>query len=129
MAKKTKDLGLKKFVVTHANSLMWRMTQDQIRQAADLGAWVEFCWLPNLWGPGTGLPSFERATGDEFIGFVSVVPERSFVTTDLGQVNLPNPLDGMRSCLETLNRRNVPQKIIVLLVKKTPAMLVGLTSS
>lgn len=127
MAKMAKEVGLGKFVVTHANSLIWKMTPDEIRRAADHGAWIEFCWLPNLWGPGTGLPDFERATEAEFLNYVSVVPERSFVTTDLGQVNLPNPLDGMRSCIETLQRHGVAGKTIDLLVKTTPATLVGLS--
>lgn len=38
MARKAKDVGLRKFVVTHANSGIWRMTYDQIKQCIELGA-------------------------------------------------------------------------------------------
>lgn len=127
LATKAKDVGLKKFVVTHANSGMWKMTPDQIKQAADLGAWLEFCFLPNLWGPGTGLPNFPKASDAEFIGYVSIVPDRSFVTTDLGQVDMPNPLDGMRTCIVTLQKAGISAKSIDDLVRNFPAQLMGLS--
>lgn len=126
LARQAREVGVKKFVVTHANSLIWKMTHDQIRQAADLGAWVEFCYLNCLWGPGTGLPEMERQSVREFIDFVSVVPERSFISTDLGQVGLPNPLDGMKACVTALRDGGVMQADLDRLLRSTPAWLVGL---
>ncbi|WP_286736972.1 MULTISPECIES: DUF6282 family protein [Sphingobacterium] len=40
LARKAREVGLQKFVVTHANSGIWTMTQDQIKQSIDLGARV-----------------------------------------------------------------------------------------
>ena len=94
MARKAKEIGMRKFVITHANSRIWRLTHDQIRQAVDLGAWIEYCYLPRLWGPGTGLPNMERQTTEEFTGYVRLVPERSFVSTDLGSAGMPDPIAG-----------------------------------
>ena len=53
LARKAKEVGVRKFVVTHVNSLIWKLTRDQIRQAVELGAFVEYCYLPRLWGPGS----------------------------------------------------------------------------
>jgi hypothetical protein len=127
MARKAKEIGVKKFVVTHANSNWWKMTRNQIETVIELGGFIEYCYITNLWGPGTGLPNFTRMNDEEFISYVNIVPERSFVTTDLGQVNMPNPLDGMRRCITAMQKGRVPQSIIDTLVRKNPAMLMGLT--
>jgi hypothetical protein len=99
LARMAKEVGLNKFVVTHANSTIWKMAHDQIRKVVDLGGYIEFCYLTNLWGPGTGLPDFVRMSDAEFVAYVTVAPERSFITTDLGQIGMPNPLNGMRMCI------------------------------
>lgn len=38
LARKAREVGVKKCVVTHANSGIWKMTHDQIKQCIDLGA-------------------------------------------------------------------------------------------
>lgn len=126
LARKAKELGLRKFVVTHANAMFWKMTHDQIKQCIDLGAFVEYCYITNLWGPGSGLPKFPRMGGDEFVAFARIDPARSFITTDLGQVGMPHPLEGMRMCITALLTSGMPQKEIDLLVRANPAWLVGL---
>ena len=128
LAKKAREVGVKKFVVTHVNSLIWKMTPDQIKQAVDFGAFVEYCYLPRLWGPGTGNPQFERQSREEFLNYVKTVPERSFITTDLGQQGNPNPIDGMRQCVRELIEAGIPQKTIDLMVRDNPAHLIGLTA-
>ena len=126
LAKKAKEVGAVKFVVTHVNSLIWKLTPDQIKQAVDLGAFVEYCYLPRLWGPGTGNPQFERQSSDEFLNYVRTAPERSFISTDLGQAGNPNPIDGMRACIRELTDAGIPQRDIDLMVRTNPARLVGL---
>lgn len=126
LAKKAREIGVKKFVVTHANSTIWKMTPDQIRQAADLGAFIEFCYLPCLWGKGTGLPMFERMPESEFASFVKIIPQRSFVSTDLGQVGIPRPIDGMRMCITSMLDSGISKETVDLLVRKNPAELLGL---
>ena len=126
LARKAKEIGVKKFVVTHVNSLIWKMTRSQIRQAVDLGAFVEYCYLPRLWGPGTGNPQFERQTQEEFLNYVRTVPERSFISTDLGQQGNPNPVDGMRACVRELHDAGISQKNIDWMLRENPAYLIGL---
>ena len=126
LARKAKEIGVKKFVVTHVNSLIWKLTHDQIRQAVDLGAFVEYCYLPRLWGPGSGNPQFERQSHEEFLDYVRTIPERSFISTDLGQQGNPSPITGMRTCIRELSGAEIPQRDIDLLVRINPAHLIGL---
>ena len=54
------------------------------------------------------------------------IPERSFISTDLGQRGNPNPIDGMRTCIHELLNAGIPQKSIDLMVRSNPAHLIGL---
>ena len=122
-------MGVGKFVVTHANSHIWKMTHAQVMRVAELGGFIEYSYITNLWGPGTGVPMNERMSDDEFAAYAAIIPERSFITTDLGQVNMPHPLDGMRMCINALLKRGMSRKNIDLMVRTNPAMLVGLDAS
>lgn len=110
LARKAREVGVRKCVVTHANSGIWKMTHDQIKRCIDLGAWMEYSYITNLWGPGTGLPDFERMSDKEFADFARIAPQRSIITTDLGQVGMPHPVDGMRRCILALLENGLAQK-------------------
>lgn len=125
LARKASEVGVKKCVVTHANSGIWEMTHDQIKRCIDLGAWVEYSYITNLWGPGTGLPDFERMSNREFADFARIAPERSIITTDLGQVGMPHPVDGMRCCILALLENGLSQQQVDFMVRTNPAQLVG----
>lgn len=126
MAQKAHEMGFKKLVITHPNTTIWQMTADQIKRCADYGAYIEYCYLGRLWGEGSAMPEYPRQTGEEFLNYVRLVPERSFITTDLGQPGMPDPIDGMRTCIKELQSAGVPQRTIDILVRKNPAYLLGL---
>lgn len=126
MAKKAKEIGVGKFVITHANSRIWRLTHDQIQQAVDLEAWIEYCYLPRLWGAGTGLPNMKRQSAEKFAEYIRLAPERSFVSTDLGSDGMPEPIAGMKLCIEEMIASGIPQQIIDLQVRTNPTRLLGL---
>lgn len=126
LARKAREVGVGKFVVTHANSGIWTMTHEQIKRCIDLGAWIEYSYLTNLWGPETGLPDFIRLSDEAFAAFARINPERSFITTDLGQAGMPHPIEGMRRCIEALLRNGLAQEDVDLLVRRNPSELVGL---
>lgn len=123
---KAQEIGVKRIVVTHANSSIWTMTQDQIKRCIDLGAYIEYCYLPCLWGEGTKMPQYQRQTIKEFASFVRIDPTRSFISTDLGQAVMPHPIEGMRDCIVKLQSVGVSQSDIDLLVRSNPAWLLGL---
>ncbi|MCA9071524.1 MAG: hypothetical protein KDA84_21505, partial [Planctomycetaceae bacterium] len=52
-----KKAGVKNILVTHAMADPIRMTIDQLKEAARLGAKLECVWLSNLQGPQSHLPS------------------------------------------------------------------------
>ena len=66
------------------------------------GGFIEYSYITKLWGPGTGVPMNERMSDTEFVAYAEIIPERSFITTDLGQVDMPYPLEGMRMCIRPL---------------------------
>lgn len=127
LAARAREVGVRKCVITHANSGIWKMTHDQIRRCIDLGAWVEYSYITNLWGPGTGLPDFERMSDRKFADFARIAPERSIITTDLGQVGMPHPVEGMHRCILSLLQNGLSQQQIDNMVRSNPAMLVGLS--
>ena len=126
MAAKAREVGVHKFVVTHVNSLIWRMTADEIKRCVELGAYIELCYLPRVWGAGTAMSQYERESARDFMNYVSVAPERSFISTDMGQANMPDPSEGMRACIGELLDGGVSQRVVDTLVRQNPAYLIGL---
>lgn len=126
LLRKAHEIGLRRVVVTHANSYIWTMSADRIRQCIDLGAYIEYCYLPCLWGEGSGMPQYTRQSIGELAAFARIDPSRSFISTDLGQAVMPHPVDGMRDCMERLLAAGVPQGDIDMMVRSNPAWLIGL---
>ena len=126
LVRKAHEIGVKRIVVTHANSYIWTMTHSQIKQCIDLGAYIEYCYLPCLWGEGTRMPQYKQHSIEEFASFVRIDPTRSFISTDLGQEVMPHPIEGMRDCILKLQATGLSQKDINLLVRSNPAWLIGL---
>ena len=125
LLRKAQEVGVKRVVVTHANSYIWTMTSDQIKRCIDLGAYIEYCYLPCLWGEGTKMPQYQRQSIEEFAAFVRIDPARSFISTDLGQAVMPHPIEGMRDCIVKLQSVGVSQSDIDLLVRRNSAWLIG----
>lgn len=128
LAQKAAEIGVKRFVVTHANSHFWIMTPDQIRQCVDAGAYIEYCYLPRLWGEGSEMPQYERQSAKTFADFIRIAPDRSFISTDLGQSVMPHPITGMRQCLTDLQEAGFTNAEINRLLRDNPTMLVGLNN-
>lgn len=126
LARKAQEVGVGKFVATHVNSLIWTMTPDQIRQIVDLGGFVEVCALPLFWGPGTAMPQFPTMSEATFVDFARIAPERTFISTDMGQFGLPNPMTGMRAAIRILRKAGLPSEQMDMMTKTNPARLVGL---
>lgn len=125
LVRKAHEVGVKRIVVTHANSYIWTMTPDQIKRCIDLGAYIEYCYLPCLWGEGTKMPQYQRQSIEDLASFVRIDPARSFISTDLGQAVMPHPIEGMRDCILKLQSAGVSQSDIDLLMRSNPAWLIG----
>ena len=62
----------------------------------------------------------------EFSAFALIEPERSIITTDLGQVGMPHPVEGMRRCMLALLENGLTRQQVDYMVRTNPARLVGL---
>ena len=123
LAKKAREVGLKKFVVTHANTAGWTHSADQVKRCLEYGAWMEYGygweWLRN--GQDASRPC------DRLAAYVRMAPERSFVMTDMGLPSLPHPLLGMKMCVQNLRESGLSSEHLSMVLKKNPATLMKLS--
>jgi hypothetical protein len=107
-------------VVTHAMFTPVLMNVEQMRQAAELGAFLEFAG-----GRPTGPEAAERmARFGDAIRAIGV--EHAVLSTDLGQPNNPLPPDGFGAFLGALRQQGFSSREIDRMAKENPARLLGL---
>lgn len=126
MAQAAHDMGFKKCIITHPNALIWKMSPAQLERAASLGAWIEFCYLGRFWGEDSAMPTYPRQSLQEATEILRVAPERTFITTDLGQVGMPRPVAGMRQARNELLKVGFSAASLKSMLSDTPAYLIGL---
>jgi hypothetical protein len=105
--------GIDRILVTHAMLGPVNMTVEQAKQAASLGALLEFVYLPeNL---------------DRYAAAIRQIgPERCVLSSDLGQAGRPLHPDGLCAFLDALRARGFSAAEIDTMTKKNPAALLGL---
>ncbi len=126
LARKAKEVGIPKFVVTHASQNIWKISQDQAKQVFEAGGCLEHSFLAALVGPGSAFPTHTKTTVEEMAEYIRLAPEKSFISTDLGQAMMPSPIDGMRAFINGLKKAGLSGEQIDLVTKKVPAKLLGL---
>jgi hypothetical protein len=128
--KRATELGIKNILVTHALSNVPGMTLAQAKEAAAMGALIEYCFGNDLRSPTAYLPSLRnspRLSVKEAVAQAREIGFRSMVmSTDLGQFANPTPVDGMKLLIESLKREGVTQGELDLMLKKNPARFLGL---
>jgi Family of unknown function (DUF6282) len=112
--------GVKHIVVTHAMIAPIRMSLPQMREAAELGAFIEFVYN-GLIGPNK---MFEFADYTKAIR--SLDPGVCIVASDLGQVVNPLHPDGMEAFLGGLKSEGFTDAEISRMARENPARLLGL---
>ena len=112
--------GVKHMVVTHAMFTPVFMTVPQMKEAAALGAYLEFAGgSPGGNGGAERMKSFADA-----IHAIGV--EWCILSTDLGQANNPLPADGFGALLMALRRLGFSAQELDRMAKQNPATLLGL---
>ena len=130
VVKRAKELGVKNILITHALTNIPGLSMEQARQVAQMGAYIEYCYLQSMTGPDAqhawmkhwskvSLKDVAKVVGD--IGAQHVV-----LSTDLGQHAMMTHPDGMEDMITGLLKEGVSQADIDLMVKKNPARLLGL---
>jgi hypothetical protein len=125
-----RDAGCDRIVVTHAQFDVVGMREDQMTQAAAMGARMELCALGMLTGPEAPLEWMRhsaRVPLKETAAAIRRVGARHFVLgTDLGQTGNPTPADGLQMFVAGLMAEGITRAEIETMGREVPgALLMG----
>ena len=114
---------VRKILVTHADVYCPRLSIEQQAKLAAMGAYIEHSF-------GACMPNYQEkfACTPEMIlaGIQRVGTNRCVMSTGLGQVFNPHPIEGMRMYVNTLLRLGLEEKDIDIMLKENPSDLLGL---
>jgi uncharacterized protein DUF6282 len=112
--------GVEHMVVTHAMLAPVRMSIGEMREAASLGAYIEFVYN-GLVGPNKMFELREYAGAIRQVGPASVI-----LSSDLGQPGNPLHPDGLEAFFAGLKRSSFTDSELDRMTKTNPARLLGL---
>jgi len=112
--------GVEHMVVTHAMLAPVRMSISEMREAASLGAYIEFVYN-GLVGPNKMFELPEYAVAIRQVGPASVI-----LSSDLGQPGNPLHPDGLEAFFAGLKRSSFTDSELDRMTKTNPARLLGL---
>jgi hypothetical protein len=114
---------VEKILITHAEVFCPRLSVEQQAKLARMGAFIEHSF-------GACMPDMQAkfpCTPDMIVeGIRRTGANRCVISTDMGQMFNPHPIDGMRMYVQTLLRLGVKEGDITLMLKKNPADLLGI---
>jgi len=112
--------GVRQMIVTHAIQAPVLMDVAQMKEAASLGAFIEFVGgSPE--GEGAAARMDGIAAAIRQVGVAS-----SILSSDLGQQGNPLPPDGFGAFIEALRARGFGDRDLDVMAKQNPARLLGL---
>ena len=111
-----KRQGVRNMLVTHATNEYPGLSIDQLKEAAQLGAYLEFVWSG---AQGPGLANWIKAIR-------AAGPEWCVISSDLGQPNNPLHPDGLLELYHTLKAQGFSDAEVARMSKTNPAKLLGL---
>lgn len=112
--------GVQKIVVTHAMLAPVRMTVGQMKEAASMGAYLEFVY-------NGVIGANKESTMQEYAKAIQAVgPDFCIVSSDLGQTGNPLHPDGLAAFLAGLLKEGLSSADIELVSKRNPARALGL---
>lgn len=112
--------GVRAMVVTHAMNDPIGMSVAQMREAADLGAFIEFVG-GSLTTPDA--PARMRKFAD---AIREIGPEVTILSSDLGQQGNALPPDGFGAFLLDMRQKGFSEEELAIMSKRNPARLLGL---
>jgi hypothetical protein len=115
-----KRQGVRHMVVTHAMLAPVGMNMAQMREAAQLGAFIEFVYNA-LIGPNKSFEMRDYARAIREVG-----PKSCILSSDLGQAGNPLHPDGLAAFFAGLAKEGISQADIDLMSKTNPARALGL---
>ncbi len=112
--------GVRRIIVTHAMMPPVHMNLEQMREAARLGAFIEFA------DNGRAARRDEAGLRNYAESIRALGPEHSILSSDLGQAANPLPPVGFQMFLEALAGQGLTGAEIDRMAKQNPAALLGL---
>ena len=117
--------GVPHMVVTHAMSRTPHMTIPQMQEAAKEGAFIELVYVHTL-----TIPELKRTTiftiPEAAEAIRKVGAESMILATDMGQVGIPLPTDGLAAFAAGLRGQGISDRDLDRMLKENPARLLGL---
>jgi hypothetical protein len=115
-----KSAGIDRIVVTHPMLSLVGMTTEQMKQAAKLGAYLEFV--------GNGVIGHTKAFefGDYVKAIRAVGVDHCILSSDLGQAGNPDHVEGMLQILKGLSAAGLSDEELAKMTRRNPARLLGL---
>jgi uncharacterized protein DUF6282 len=120
LVREGKKQGVRRMVVTHAMNPPIVMDVARMKEAARLGAFIEFV--------GGSLESADgNARMDRFAAAIKAIgPEFCILSSDLGQKGNPLPADGFAAFLAAMRARGISAPDVERMSKGNPGRLLGL---
>jgi hypothetical protein len=120
IVREARNQGVEHVVVTHAMLAPVHMNVAQMREAAKLGAFIEFVYNALIG------PNHEFAIADYTKAIREVGPQSCILSSDLGQAANPLHPDGLVAFFAALRKEGFSQAEIDLMSKTNPARVLGL---
>jgi hypothetical protein len=118
--REAKRQGVRRLIVTHAMNTPVSMSVAEMREAAGLGAFIEFV------GGSLSAADAEARINRYADAIRQIGPEVSILSSDLGQQGNALPADGFGDFLVSLRRRGFTAEDVDRMAKQNPARLLGL---
>ena len=120
LLREARSQGVQRMLVTHAINPPIGMTVGQMREAAQLGAFIEFVG-------STPVSPDASERYDRFAAAIRQVgPDVVILSSDLGQMGNPLPADGFGAFLVAMRARGFSEQEIDRMARQNPAQLLGL---
>jgi hypothetical protein len=131
VVKRGRELGVKNMIITHGLTNVPGLTMAQAKQVTDLGAVIEICFLQFRAGPNAPLAfltHWTQVNAKHVAGAVKELGAKNLViSSDLGQsANMTHP-DGIEVAIAEMKKEGISDADIDLMMRKTPARLLGLS--
>lgn len=123
LIKIARERGVKKLYVNHPEFIVNGTIEDQ-KELADMGAFIEHSaiFMYPMWQTKWGF--------DAIVEMIKKVgPERTILSSDLGQVHNPFPWEGLRMFLRVLLEKGISKEDLKRMVQDNPSYLLNIISS
>jgi hypothetical protein len=120
IVREAKRAGVKNVIVTHAAIAPIHMTTAQMKEAAGLGAWIEFVYNA-LIGPNKEFSPADYAKAIREVG-----PAHCILSSDLGQAANPVHTEGLIAYFAAMEKAGLTHADIELMSRTNPAKAIGL---